>query len=44
MATQTGITVAGVNEPYTIVHDLQRPTPGPKQMLVKGLMTAINPV
>jgi len=44
MATQTGITVAAVSEPYTIVHDLPRPKPGPKQILVKGLAAGINPV
>jgi len=44
MATQTGITVAAVNAPYTVVDDLPRPKPGPKQILVKGVATGINPV
>ena len=44
MATQTGITVAAVNEPYTVVHDIPKPSPGPKQILVKGLALGINPV
>ena len=44
MSTQTGITIAAVNEPYTVVHNISRPTPGPNQILVKNLATAINPV
>ncbi|KAK4129163.1 GroES-like protein [Parathielavia appendiculata] len=44
MATQSGITIAGPNEPYTIVNDISRPTPGPKQALVRCLAVGINPV
>ena len=44
MATQTGITIAGPNEPYTIVDTIARPSPGPKQVLVKSLYVGINPV
>lgn len=44
MANQSGIVVTGVDEPYTIVHDLPRRTPGPKQALVKSLAVGINPV
>ncbi|KAK3313096.1 chaperonin 10-like protein [Apodospora peruviana] len=44
MATQTGITIAGPNAPYTVVDNIPRPTPGPKQALVKSLFVGINPV
>ncbi|KAM7190134.1 hypothetical protein V8F20_009864 [Naviculisporaceae sp. PSN 640] len=44
MATQTGISIAGPNEPYTIVEDITQPTPGPGQALVKTLYVGINPV
>jgi NADPH:quinone reductase-like Zn-dependent oxidoreductase len=44
MATQTGIYVTAPNEPYTIVSTIPRPVPGPKQVLVKSLVTGINPV
>ena len=44
MAIQSGITIAAANEPYTVVHDLTRPTPGHKQALVKPLFVGINPV
>ncbi|KAH6670926.1 chaperonin 10-like protein [Plectosphaerella plurivora] len=44
MATQTGITVAEVNAPFTIVSDIARPTPGPGQVLLKTLAVGINPI
>ncbi|KAJ4179468.1 hypothetical protein NW767_014601 [Fusarium falciforme] len=44
MATQSGITIEGPNKPYTIVDNIPRPTPGPKQVLVKSLAVGINPV
>jgi len=44
MVTQTGITIAGPNEPYTVVSSIPRPTPGPKQALVKSLYVGLNPV
>ncbi|KAK3356682.1 chaperonin 10-like protein [Lasiosphaeria hispida] len=44
MATQSGITIAGPNEPYTIVDNIARPTPGPRQALVKSLYVGLNPV
>jgi len=44
MATQTGITIAGPNEPYTVVDTIARPSPGPKEVLVKSLYVGINPV
>ncbi len=44
MATQTGITVAGPNEPFTAVNDIPRPVPGAKQVLVRVLAVGINPV
>jgi hypothetical protein len=43
MATQQGLTVAEVNAPYTI-STVPVPSPGPKQILVKGVVTAVNPV
>ncbi|KAK3369385.1 chaperonin 10-like protein [Lasiosphaeria ovina] len=44
MATQTGITIAGPNQPYTVVDTIPRPTVGPKQALVKSLYVGLNPV
>ncbi len=44
MATQSGITIAGPNEPYTVVKNIARPAPGSKQVLVKSLYVGINPV
>lgn len=44
MVTQSGITVKGPNQPYTITNDSPRPTPGPKQALVKVLAVGLNPV
>lgn len=42
--TQSGITIAEVNAPFTIVKDLPVPVPGPDQLLVKSLVVGINPV
>ncbi len=44
MATQSGITIAGPNEPYTVVNTIARPTPGTRQVLVKCLYVGLNPV
>ena len=44
MATQSGITIDGPDKPYTIVNNIPRSTPGPKQALVKCLAVGINPV
>jgi NADPH:quinone reductase-like Zn-dependent oxidoreductase len=44
MVTQSAITIKGPNEPYTIVNDIPRPTPGPKQVLVKCLVVGLNPM
>ncbi|SPQ18387.1 b4b43796-8b17-4402-b827-cc67fd36ed47 [Thermothielavioides terrestris] len=44
MATQSGITIDGPDKPYTIVSNIPRPTPGPKQALVKCLAVGLNPV
>ncbi|KAH7361527.1 chaperonin 10-like protein [Plectosphaerella cucumerina] len=44
MATQSGITVAEPNAPFTVVSDIPRPTPGPGQALVKTLAVGINPM
>jgi NADPH:quinone reductase-like Zn-dependent oxidoreductase len=39
-----GLTVASPGAPYVLTDNLQRPTPSPSQILVKSLVTAINPV
>ncbi|KAK5660591.1 hypothetical protein OQA88_13151 [Cercophora sp. LCS_1] len=44
MPTQSGITISGPNEPYTVVDNIEQPTPGPKQALVKTLYVGLNPV
>ncbi|KAK0710731.1 chaperonin 10-like protein [Lasiosphaeris hirsuta] len=44
MTTQSGITIAGPNAPYTVVDNIPRPTPGPSQALVKSLYVGLNPV
>jgi len=44
MTTQSGITISGPNEPYTIVDSIPRPTPGPGEALVKSLYVGLNPV
>ncbi len=44
MTTQSGIIIAGPNEPYTVTDDIRVPVCGPKQALVKSLYVGINPV
>ncbi|KAJ4297319.1 hypothetical protein N0V88_004237 [Collariella sp. IMI 366227] len=44
MATQAGITIEGPEKPYTVVNNIARPVPGPKQALVKCLAVGLNPV
>jgi len=39
-----GLTLAKPGAPYELVSDIDKPTPGPKQVLVKSLYTGINPV
>jgi hypothetical protein len=39
-----GIQVAKVGGAFDYVEDLARPSPGKHQILVKSLVTAINPV
>ncbi|KAB5531198.1 chaperonin 10-like protein [Coniochaeta sp. 2T2.1] len=44
MATQSGLLLTAPDEPYKIVSSIPIPRPGPKQVLVKSLVTGINPV
>jgi NADPH:quinone reductase-like Zn-dependent oxidoreductase len=44
MAQQSGVVIEGVQQPYVVVTNIPRPTPGPKQVLVKPLVVGINPV
>jgi D-arabinose 1-dehydrogenase-like Zn-dependent alcohol dehydrogenase len=44
MATHKGLVVKKPAEPLEIVDDLPRPSPGPRQAVVKSLYVAINPV
>jgi len=39
-----GVTVASPGAPYVVVEDLEKPAPGPNQVLVKSLFSGINPV
>jgi NADPH:quinone reductase-like Zn-dependent oxidoreductase len=39
-----GLTLAKPGAPYELVSDIEQPTPGSKQVLVKSLYTGINPV
>jgi hypothetical protein len=39
-----GLTLAKPGAPYELVSDFEKPTPGPKQVLVKSLYAGINPV
>lgn len=32
------------NAPFEVVRDVEKPRPGPEQILVKSIATAINPV
>ncbi|KAM0208056.1 hypothetical protein ACHAQI_007338 [Fusarium lateritium] len=43
MATQTALVIEGVDKPFRIVDNIRRPTPGPKQALVKCLGVGLNP-
>lgn len=44
MSTQSGIIVEGPGKPFTVSNQIPRPSPGPGQILVKGLGVGINPV
>ncbi|KAF4445332.1 hypothetical protein F53441_10881 [Fusarium austroafricanum] len=44
MATQSGIIIEGANQPYQIVDNIPRPTPGARQVLIKCLAVGINPI
>jgi NADPH:quinone reductase-like Zn-dependent oxidoreductase len=44
MATQSGITIASPNAPYTVVDSIPRPSFGSNQALVKTLYVGLNPV
>lgn len=44
MATQKGLVVEKAGAPFTVVDNIPRSKPGPKQALVKSLFVAINPV
>ncbi|KAI9884449.1 MAG: hypothetical protein M1823_003774 [Watsoniomyces obsoletus] len=39
-----GVQVEKVGAPFTVVEGLEKPKPGPNQVLVKSIATAINPV
>lgn len=39
-----GILVEGVGKTFDYVENLEKPAPGKNQILVKSLVTAINPV
>jgi len=43
-ATMKGVIVAQAGGDYKIVDNIEKPKPGPHQILVKSLITAINPV
>ncbi len=43
-ASMKGVVVDKVGGPYKVVEDLEKPKPGPDQILVKSITTAINPV
>jgi hypothetical protein len=43
-AIMKGVTVAGVGAPYVVVDDLEKPVPGPGQVLVKSFFSGLNPV
>jgi len=42
--SQSGVTVEKAGSPFTVVADLPRSKPGPKQALVKSVHVALNPV
>ncbi len=39
-----GVIVEAIGGPYKVVDDLEKPKPGPDEILVKSVVTAINPV
>lgn len=39
-----GVIVEALGAPYKVVEDLEKPKPGPDEILVKSIATAINPV
>ncbi len=39
-----GIQVASAGAPFTIVDDLPKPTPAADQILLKSIVTSINPM
>ena len=39
-----GVIVEAVGGQYKVVENLEKPKPGPDQILVKSVTTAINPV
>jgi len=43
-ATMKGVIVPQAGGDYKIVDNIEKPKPGPHQILVKSLVTAINPV
>jgi NADPH:quinone reductase-like Zn-dependent oxidoreductase len=42
--SQSGITITGPNEPYTVVDSIPKPKPQHNQALVKSLYVGLNPV
>lgn len=42
MTTQKGVVLGQPGEPVQLRNDLPRPTPGPKQVLVKSLYVGIS--
>lgn len=44
MSTQSGLVLEKPGAPVQVATSLPRPTPGPKQALVKSLFVAINPM
>lgn len=39
-----GVLVEKPGAPFTVVNDLEKPKPSPSEVLVKSIVTAINPV
>ena len=39
-----GVVVEKAGAPFTVATDVEKPKPGPDQILVKSIATAINPV
>jgi hypothetical protein len=42
--TMKGVILSKVGGSYEIVSNLEKPKPGPGQILVRSIVTAINPV